>query len=53
MNIDKYEKALADVIHKIEECSSDCCDEDDGKCICCEYPCWMFAAKEAIEKQLE
>lgn len=52
MDRDKYKKALIDVINKINECSSDCCD-DDGSCICCKYPCWMFTAKEAIEKQIE
>lgn len=52
MGDDKYEEALIAIQAEINDCSSDALD-DDGKCICCMYPCWKMVAREAIEKQLE
>lgn len=52
MDKERYEKALIDIEYEIKDCSKGALD-DDGKCICALYPCWVMIAKESIEKNIK
>lgn len=52
MNIEQYKNALKHIKEDIDICSEHSLD-DDGRCICWQYPCWQMVAREAIEQQLK